>query len=103
MQQSGAPVYDSRTTMLKPLSFALLVTGFAAMAFAQNGDEPGEIQSPLPPDLKIPPAPPPSPEAALKSFQLPPGFRIELVAAEPPVQAPVALQFGPNGRIWAVE
>lgn len=71
--------------------------------FGQSGDKAGEAQPPLPPDLIIPPAPPLPPDAALRSFQLPPGFRIELVAAEPLIEAPVAMQFGPDGRLWVIE
>ncbi|MCX6977337.1 MAG: hypothetical protein NTX04_05210 [Verrucomicrobia bacterium] len=50
---------------------------------------------------------PPSPvltgEAAIASFRLPPGFRIELVASEPLVQNPVAFAFDPDGRLFVVE
>ncbi|MCI0538848.1 MAG: c-type cytochrome [Verrucomicrobiales bacterium] len=89
--------------MLKRLKFALLATSLAILALAQEGDEPGEAQPALPPNLKIPPAPALSPEEALKTFRLPPGFRIELVASEPLLESPVALQFDPTGRIWVVE
>lgn len=51
----------------------------------------------------IPPAPVLTPEEELKTFKLPPGFRIELVAAEPLVEEPVALTFDPDGRIYVVE
>ena len=53
--------------------------------------------------IKIPPAPALSPEEALRSFRLAPGFRVELVAAEPLVVDPVQFEFDPDGRIWAVE
>lgn len=82
------------------LLFALLS---ATLAFAQNGDKPGEDQPPPPPTLKIPPAPPLSPAEALRSFKLQPGFRIQLVASEPMVQSPVAIAFDPDGRIWVLE
>ncbi|MBX7071589.1 MAG: c-type cytochrome [Pirellulales bacterium] len=48
-------------------------------------------------------AEPLSPPAALAAFQLPPGFRIELVAAEPEVIDPVDARFGADGRLWVVE
>ena len=48
---------------------------------------------PIPAD-KIPPQPVLSPEEAMKSFKIQPGFHIELVAAEPLVQAPIAMAFG---------
>lgn len=44
-----------------------------------------------------------SPEDALASFYVPPGYRVELVAAEPLVEDPVALDFDADGRIWVVE
>ena len=39
------------------------------------------------------------PEQALRTFQLPEGFRIELVAAEPDVLDPVAMSFDEDGRL----
>ncbi len=47
--------------------------------------------------------PPFSPEESLKRFRLPPGFRIELVAAEPDVVDPVAMAFDERGRLFVVE
>jgi putative membrane-bound dehydrogenase-like protein len=44
-----------------------------------------------------------SPEQALASFELEPGYRIELVAAEPHVQSPVAIAFDEHGRMYVVE
>jgi len=52
---------------------------------------------------EIPPAPILSAEQALKSFKLPPGFRIEVVASEPLVERPIALTFDPDGRVYVVE
>ncbi|MGB7157246.1 MAG: PVC-type heme-binding CxxCH protein [Tepidisphaeraceae bacterium] len=42
-------------------------------------------------------------DETIKTFKLPPGFRIEVVAEEPLVQHPVAMAFAPDGRIWVVE
>ena len=47
--------------------------------------------------------PPYSPREALKTFRLPEGFRIELVAAEPEVVDPVAMAFDAQGRLFVVE
>jgi putative membrane-bound dehydrogenase-like protein len=44
-----------------------------------------------------------SPKEALKSFKLQPGFRIDLVAAEPDVMDPVAMAFDEDGRIYVAE
>ena len=47
--------------------------------------------------------PPYSPQDALKTFQIEPGFRIEAFAAEPDVISPVAIEFDEDGRIFVVE
>jgi putative membrane-bound dehydrogenase-like protein len=44
-----------------------------------------------------------SPHQSLARIQVKPGLRVELVAAEPLVADPVALAFGPDGRLWAAE
>ena len=48
-------------------------------------------------------APPKSPEASQRCFQIEPGVRIELVAAEPLVRDPVAIAFDHRGAIYVVE
>jgi putative membrane-bound dehydrogenase-like protein len=48
-------------------------------------------------------AKPLDPDAALRSFELNPSFRIELVAAEPLVQDPVAMSFDESGALFVVE
>lgn len=47
--------------------------------------------------------PPFSPEEALRTFRVEQGFRIELVAAEPLVSDPVAMEIDENGRMYVVE
>ena len=86
--------------MLLRILFILLIA--ASPLAAQRGDKRQQQVAPVPSE-KIPPAPPLSAEAALKTFKLPAGFRIELVASEPLVEMPVALTFDPDGRIWVVE
>ena len=44
-----------------------------------------------------------SPDEALGSFELEPGYRMELAAAEPLIQAPVAMAFDERGRMYVVE
>jgi mono/diheme cytochrome c family protein/glucose/arabinose dehydrogenase len=86
---------------LRAFSAILLIS--AASAFAQIGDKAGEAQKPIVPAELIPAAPALSPEAALKSFKLAPGIKLEIAAAEPLVQEPVAITFSPDGRMWVVE
>ncbi|PHN04980.1 DUF7133 domain-containing protein [Flavilitoribacter nigricans] len=49
------------------------------------------------------PSPPLNPDEALASFELAPGLKAELVAAEPLVQDPVTITFDEAGRLWVVE
>ena len=79
----------------------LILTGH--LALAQKGDKRGEEQKPLPADVKIPPAPVLSPEDERATFTLAPGFHAELIAADPLIGDPVAMQFAPDGRLWVLE
>ncbi|MBX3745266.1 MAG: c-type cytochrome [Verrucomicrobiae bacterium] len=47
--------------------------------------------------------PPLSPEASLARIRVSPGYRVELVAAEPMVVDPVAFDWDAEGRLWVVE
>ena len=47
--------------------------------------------------------PPLSPEQALQSMRPRPGFKVELVAAEPLVLDPIAFDWGADGRLWVVD
>jgi hypothetical protein len=44
-----------------------------------------------------------SPADALKTFFMPPGYHLELVASEPLVQDPTVIDWDLNGRLWVVE
>ncbi len=44
-----------------------------------------------------------TPDEAIRDFQVEEGFQVELVAAEPQISSPVALNFDENGRMWVVE
>lgn len=50
-----------------------------------------------------PPATPLSPKESIQKIQLPPGYRVELVASEPMVQEPVTLAWDANGRMYVAE
>ena len=49
------------------------------------------------------PVGPRSPEETLKSLKVPDGFEVQLVAAEPLVLDPVAIAWGPDGKLWVAE
>lgn len=44
-----------------------------------------------------------SPKAALKAIHVPEGYKVELVAAEPLVQDPVAIDWAADGKLWVAE
>lgn len=46
---------------------------------------------------------PKSPQESLATIQVDDGLQVELVASEPMISSPVAIDFGPDGRIWVVE
>lgn len=46
---------------------------------------------------------PRSPAQSLAAIRIRPGMTVELVAAEPLVVDPVAIDFGPDGRLWVAE
>jgi mono/diheme cytochrome c family protein len=61
-------------------------------------------QWPAPVATDLPPGQPPlTPEEALKTFTMPPGFQLELVASEPLVQDPILSEFDGDGRLWVLE
>ena len=86
--------------MKTPLAVLALLVG-ATSAFALNKGNAGPKDVTL--KFNLPAPAPLSPEEALKSFRLPPGFRIELVASEPMIEAPVAISFDEQGRMFVVE
>jgi hypothetical protein len=71
--------------------------------FAQAQPQPPEVEIPFPADIPIPPATVLSPEETLKTIKVPPGFKVELVASEPLISTPVAMQWDEDGRLWVVE
>ena len=80
-----------------------LAGGLAAMATVAARAPQGTRA--WPPALHAAPTTSPvlSPEDEMKTFFLPPGYRVELVAAEPMIQEPVLVDFDPQGRLWVVE
>ena len=91
--------------LARPLFLSALSACCTLPLSAQMGDQrdaAGAVQKP-PPAEWIRPAPVLSPQESLQTFNLPPGFRIEIVASEPLIHEPVALDFGPDGRLWVVE
>jgi glucose/arabinose dehydrogenase len=84
---------------------AVLSLFLVTAAVSGRGYQSSPANRPWPPGLQRVSADSPalSPEDALKTFYMPPGYRVELVASEPLIQEPVALDWDTDGRLWAVE
>ena len=85
------------------LCLFVVLSSCTAKLAAQNGDRTDEVQTPPPLHLQIPPAPVLTVDDAIKSIKVAPGYKLEIAAADPLVGNPVAMQFGPDGRLWVVE
>lgn len=79
----------------------LLIVAAAATGYGQSS--PSNRQ--WPPDVqKVPDdSPALSPEEALKTFYMPPGYHLELVASEPLIQDPIVMDWDLQGRLWVLE
>jgi mono/diheme cytochrome c family protein/glucose/arabinose dehydrogenase len=86
--------------MKTPLAALALLVG-ATSAFALNKGNAGPTEVTL--KHRLPAPAPLTPEQELKTFRLPPGYRIELVAAEPMIETPVSISFDDQGRMYVVE
>ncbi len=76
-----------------------LLGGLLALASPLLAEDQPEVWR----DMDVPPAPVVPAEEAVDNFKVAPGFRVELVAAEPLVDDPVAIDWDADGRLWVVE
>ena len=44
-----------------------------------------------------------SPEDEMKTFYMPPGYHVELVASEPMIEEPILIDWDADGRMWVIE
>ena len=87
------------------LGFALAATAVvglvAAIAGQGTAKVPGNIWPPAKKQMEKSIAL--SPEEEMKTFSMPPGFRVELVASEPMIESPILMDFDADGRLWVLE
>lgn len=83
---------------MKPAALNWFLVGLACASTAGQlrGQEPDY-------SAELPRIAPMSPVEELRSFEVQPGFRVELVAAEPLVKDPVAFAFNGQGHLFVVE
>jgi hypothetical protein len=84
----------TRTRIVALLIAATAVTGYGF----QSGH-------PWPPGLQqvSDTSPVLTPEAEMKTFFMPPGYHVELVASEPMIEEPILIDWDADGRLWVVE
>jgi len=78
--------------ILRLATAALLLAAVSSAASAQN-----PFQSHVRPTKWL------SPQEEQATFTLPPGFEIQLFAAEPDIQKPMNMAFDANGRLWLTD
>lgn len=90
---------------MKRIVFLAVLALLSSLAGWYAADAPIKPAPPKGKDFadQLPRIPPTEPAKALESFQTRPGFRIDLVAAEPLLRSPVAMDFDENGRLFVVE
>lgn len=97
LQVQRVAAHLMRFTQLALTSSLLLASSLFAVHQKNAGPEKVVLK------FKLPPPKPLSPEEALKTFKIEKGFRVELVASEPMIQAPVAMSFDDQGRLYVCE
>jgi putative membrane-bound dehydrogenase-like protein len=77
--------------LVLPLLSLALQAGLLLLPAEASPDKAKVRRQPLPPDK------------ARTAFRVAPGLRVDLVAAEPQIESPVAMAFDEDGRLWVVE
>lgn len=86
----------ARAALMQGLFSVILVTAIGSL-------KAGELSSPAPANAPKVAAASNEGELAMKGFQLPPGFKVELFAAEPHLANPVAFDIDHQNRFWVAE
>jgi mono/diheme cytochrome c family protein/glucose/arabinose dehydrogenase/type 1 glutamine amidotransferase len=96
-------VLTSEHAAVRPVAVATSATATSAPAMVPALSA---VASAAPEMSALPPQPRPpflSPAESQKLFQLPAGYRLELVLSEPQIEAPVVTAFDGNGRMFVAE
>ncbi|HEX4797503.1 MAG TPA: c-type cytochrome [Humisphaera sp.] len=94
---------QARRSVVGWLFCASLLVGIHSTSAQEREVDPSVGAKTLKRDWKLPPTTPLSPEDELKTIKLMPGYRLQLIAAEPLVHDPVAMSIDPDGRLWVCE
>ena len=87
--------FAAMPTTQRVIQTIVLLTLISVSASADENHPPrsGAVTEPNPKDAS----------ESLKTIHVPDGFEVQLVAAEPLVMDPVAIDWGPDGKLWVVE
>lgn len=85
--------FATHVLVIQAAAWLLLVVVVAALSG-------GRLRADDPFAAAVRPTEPRSPAEEEQSFHLPPGFRIQLFAAEPDIQKPMNMAFDGRGRLW---
>jgi len=96
----GAMVYYSQPTRLAP-GVEQIIMDAVHRAVGDGFAPPAAAEPAARNDDDHPPAL--GPEESLKTIRTKPGLKVELVASEPLIESPVAVEFGPDGKLWVCE
>jgi len=81
--------------ILKIQPFVIFFVFLTALGFTQAWQKDYKDQLPF--------IPPKTPQDSLKAFKARPGFKIDLIASEPLIGSPVAMEFDENANLFVVE
>jgi len=97
--------FGSRFAQTTALARRLILCGCLGVLIAAQADETDTNAPASVPATNAAPAAPASAPAtnAMSAFKLKPGLRLEVVAAEPLLEAPVAMAFDEHGRLFVAE
>src|SRR5215218_8231722 len=84
--------------MIRAAAFAFLLAAIVTLSALASSPTSSPATAPA-----TQPVPLLTPEQEAATFNLPAGFRAEVVAAEPMVEHPVHIAFDANGRMWVAE
>ena len=100
-RRAAVLLQGNSTSLAQPTVRALMKRAAAWTARLPGVDtlcQPSELA-----ELRYPAGGPSRPERTVQSLRLPPGFTARLVAAEPLIRKPIAVQWDAAGRLWVAE
>ncbi len=98
----AAQNHDSRGTSAMRDVRVTWALGLVAFFFLGFGEKVVRAQKPAPVE-NVSTLPHRTPAEELKALHVPPGFEVQLVAAEPDIQKPLNIAFDDLGRLWVTD